>query len=52
MLSLHGDDVPLEVAALRILVAVLAAFVERDEALPAVLLEGLSHRRPEVHKAV
>ena len=47
----HGDGVPFEVAALHLLAvptdgAAVAAFVERDEALPAVFLEGFSHRRP------
>ena len=48
----YGDNVPFEVAALHLFSAVpidetvLAAFVERDEALPAVFLKGLSHRRP------
>ena len=48
----HVDDVPFEVAALHLLAvpgdeAVFVAFVERDEALPAVFLKGLSHRRPK-----
>ena len=48
----YGDNVPFEVAALHLFAAVpidetvLTAFVERDEALPAVFLKGLSHRRP------
>ena len=47
----HVHSVPSEVATLHLLAsvptdeAVLAVFVERDEALPAVFLEGLPHRR-------